>query len=193
MVKKRITTYDVQPLRTNQDINDMLFFLRRNGWHAERDVMMFLFGINTGLRMSDIVVRKVGEVRGQEKLTIIEKKTQKKKVIHLGMLKERIAEYTKDMGDDDYMFPSRKNNVVSHLTVNGAYRILSGAAEKLGRTDIGTHTLRKTFGYHYYRKTHDIATLMELFNHSSERVTLRYIGITDEEVGKTLQDFQLGF
>ncbi|BDP82253.1 hypothetical protein EfmAA290_29290 (plasmid) [Enterococcus faecium] len=50
---------------------------------------------------------------------------------------------------------------------------------RLGRDDIGTHTLRKTFGYHYYKKTRDIATLMFIFNHSSQAITKRYIGITE--------------
>ncbi len=50
---------------------------------------------------------------------------------------------------------------------------------------IGTHTLRKTFGYHYYRKTKDISTLMEFFNHSCKNVTRKYIGIFEEEQSNT--------
>ena len=48
--------------------------------------------------------------------------------------------------------------------------------------NIGTHSLRKTFGYHYYRETHDVATLMKLFNHSKEETTLIYIGIASDEI-----------
>lgn len=47
-----------------------------------------------------------------------------------------------------------------HITRDRVYQIYADVAEKLGRDDIGTHTLRKTFGYHYYKKTRDIATLM---------------------------------
>ncbi|MBR9930126.1 tyrosine-type recombinase/integrase [Enterococcus sp. 079] len=65
-------------------------------------------------------------------------------------------------------------------------------SRKLGRDDIGTHTLRKTFGYHYYKKTRDIATLMFIFNHSSQAITKRYIGITEDEIGASLRGFKLG-
>ncbi|MCJ2173246.1 hypothetical protein C7M22_00288 [Bacillus velezensis] len=51
------------------------------------------------------------------------------------------------------------------------------AAEYVVLDNIGTHTLRKTFGYHFYRQTKDVAMLQEIFNHSDQRTTLRYIGI----------------
>lgn len=60
------------------------------------------------------------------------------------------------------------------------------------RQDIGTHTLRKTFGYHYYQQTHDIATLMILLNHSSESVTKRYLGIEELDIQNALKGFRLG-
>jgi len=57
--------------------------------------------------------------------------------------------------------------------------------------EIGTHTLRKTFGYHFYKKTNDIALLMELFNHSSQSITLRYIGMNQDFMDEQLIDFNL--
>lgn len=62
-----------------------------------------------------------------------------------------------------------------HITRFRAYVILNEVAQKCGLEEIGTHTLRKTFGYHYYQQTHDIATLQQLFNHSSPSITLKYI------------------
>ena len=60
------------------------------------------------------------------------------------------------------------------------------AIEKLGRFPpgyrIGTHTMRKTFGYWYYQKWHDAETLRQLFNHSSEAITRTYIGLTDDNL-----------
>lgn len=56
---------------------------------------------------------------------------------------------------------------------------------------VGTHTMRKTFGYHYYKRTKDVATLMEIFNHSAPSITKRYIGITQDEIDKSLEDFML--
>ena len=56
---------------------------------------------------------------------------------------------------------------------------------------IGTHTLRKTFGYHFYQEYKDIGLLQYLFNHSSQRVTLLYIGITQELIDSKLRSFAL--
>ncbi|MDA1475783.1 tyrosine-type recombinase/integrase [Bacillus changyiensis] len=91
---------------------------------------------------------------------------------------------------DDFLFPSRKGN--GHLTTTQAYQIMTKAAAMLGRDDVGgTHTMRKTFGYHHYKRNKDGATLQTLFNHSAPSITLKYIRITDDEVQATLEDFSL--
>ena len=54
--------------------------------------------------------------------------------------------------------------------------------KSLGEIRVGTHTLRKTFGYHARKKGVDISILMEKFNHQSPSMTKRYIGITDDEI-----------
>ena len=72
------------------------------------------------------------------------------------------------------------------------FHILCKIGRELGRDDIGCHTLRKTYGKFYYLKTHDIATLMYLFNHSSEKITKRYIGITDDDAKSSLKGFRIG-
>lgn len=181
--------YNVQPLRTKQEIDDFLFFLRRTS-NPERDTFLFLFGINNGLRMSDVVKLKVGDVRNSDRPWIIEKKTGKRKMLFLENMKDLIDEYTAGKHDEDWLFPSREGG---HIEVNTVYKQFQRIAKDLDRDDIGTHTLRKTFGYHYYKKTRDIATLMEIYNHSSEKVTKRYLGITADEIGDSLRDFKLGF
>ena len=92
------------------------------------------------------------------------------------------------MDPDDYLFPSKKGG---NITPTQAYRSLIKAAEVLGREDIGTQTMRKTFGYFYYRRTRDLVFLQEIFNHSGPSITKRYIGITREEVDESLEDFEL--
>ncbi|WP_195641667.1 tyrosine-type recombinase/integrase [Enterococcus durans] len=182
-------SYNVQPLRTQQEINDFLFCLRRNK-NAERDVFLFLIGINSGLRMSDIVKLKKKDVISSKNPRIVEQKTGKTRILYLSSLQELIQDYTKDLDPEDYLFPSTKGG---HLEVNTVYQMFQKVADLLGRDDIGTHTLRKTFGYHYYKKTKDIATLMEIFGHSSEKITKRYIGINEDEISETLLNFRLGF
>lgn len=182
-------TYNVQPLRTQQEINDFLFCLRRNK-NAERDVFLFLIGINSGLRMSDIVKLKKKDVISSKNPRIVEQKTGKTRILYLSSLQELIQDYTKDLKPEDYLFPSTKGG---HLEVNTVYQMFQKVAALLDRDDIGTHTLRKTFGYHYYKKTKDVATLMEIFGHSSEKITKRYIGINEDEISETLLNFRLGF
>ena len=146
-----------------------------------------------GLRASDIVCRKVKEITHSVTPKITEQKTGKIQTLHLENLQPIIKKYIKDMNlsEEDYLFPSNVGN--KPLTVNGVYRIFQNVGLQLERNDLGTHTLRKTFGYNYYLKTKDIGTLMIIFNHSSEQITKRYLGITDQQIGESLADFKLGF
>ncbi|MFP7479480.1 site-specific integrase [Terribacillus saccharophilus] len=179
---------NVQPLRTQAEIEEMKWALRRFG--TERDRFLFVFGINTGLRVSDIVPLKVGDVRDKQHVIQREKKTGKPRRFFMNAkLREEIAEYTAGMGEEEYLFPSRKGT--APISTTQAYRVLTKAAAMLERDDIGTHTMRKTFGYHYYKRTKDVASLQTLFNHSAPSITLKYIGITDEEIEASLVDFSL--
>jgi len=178
---------NVQPLRSAQEIEDLRWALSR--YASARDLFMFNFGINTGLRVSDIVPLKVNDVRGKQHVIITEKKTGKpKRFLIPKSTREVIEDYTREMASDDYLFASRKG---SHISTTQAYRALQKAAEALGRDDIGTHTMRKTFGYHHYKRNKDVATLQYIFNHSAPSITLKYIGITDDEIDKTMEDFAL--
>ena len=67
-----------------------------------------------------------------------------------------------------------------------AYRVLSEAGKKFGLESIGTHTMRKTFGYHFYEQYRDVATLMVIFNHSNEHTTLRYIGVEQNNIDEKM-------
>lgn len=105
-------------------------------------------------------------------------------------LREDIDKYINNMGSNEYLFQSQKgkNKPISRVQ---AYRILNNAASKIGLDEIGTHTLRKTFGYWHYKQYKDVALLQELFNHSAPSVTLRYIGINQDAMDKTIRDFYL--
>ena len=99
--------------------------------------------------------------------------------------------YTRDKNNNDYLFKSR-NGENKPLTRVMAYMIINNACRRAEISDnIGTHTLRKTFGYHHYQTFHDVAILQYLLNHSSPSITLRYIGITQDNVENTLQQFEL--
>lgn len=188
--KKQVTFYDVQPLKNVEEIEDMKDSLRR--WCSERDRFLFVLGINTGLRVSDLVKLKVKNVL-KERNYIIEQKTGKKRAVVIkGSLRKEVDEYTKGMSPEDYLFTGRrKDGKTPHITPTQVYRQLVKAGSMIDREDIGTHTMRKTFGYHHYKRTKDIAILMEIFNHSAPSITRRYIGIEQEEIEESLNDFYL--
>lgn len=176
----------VQPIRKKEKIEEVKSILLHKSY---RDYFMFETGINTGLRISDILPLKVCNVRNQDYIILKEKKTGKTKRFQISNdLKAEIGEYTKNMNDYDYLFPSQKGG---HIERVRAYEILKEAGKAAGIGEIGTHTMRKTFGYHFYKKYKDVAMLQKIFNHSSPSVTLRYIGIEQDEIDEVLRDFSL--
>ncbi len=158
-----------------------------------RDKLLFILGINSGLRISDILPLKVGDVRDRSFIALREEKTGKSKNFRINdAIKRATAEFIPpDAGDDEYIFRSRKgaNRPITRVQ---AYRILNDAATRAGITEpIGCHTLRKTLGYHAYKANEDLATLQALFNHSSQAVTLRYIGITQDTIDEVYANIDL--
>ena len=183
--------YNSKPLRTQDQINDVLFYLRRTHY-PERDTFLFLLGINTGLRCSDIVRLKIGTLRHSKRPEITEKKTGKKMTLFLDNVQDIVIEYTDGKDDDDWAFPSSYDSS-KYISVQNVYKLFKRIDEQLGRIGLTTHTMRRTFGLWYYRKTKNIYYLMELFNHSSQAITMRYIGLTEDELGDSLQGFRLGY
>jgi integrase len=179
--------YNVEPLRTEQEINEFRSALYELG--GDRNKFLFTLGINTGLRISDLVKLKVHDIYGKPYTDLLEKKTKKKRRLHLVAIQGDIVEYCVGMQPDDFLFKSKKTD--NHISTTQAYRILVAAGEWIGRKDIGTHTMRKTFGYHYYKKTKDVYTLMEIFGHAAPTITKKYIGIREDEIADSLKDFRL--
>jgi integrase len=178
----------VQPIRDRNMIENMKVELLKLSF---RDYLLFCVGINTGLRISDILKLKVSDVRNNTHIIITEQKTNKVKRFKINsFLSDEFNRYTQNMSDYECLFKSQKgiNKPISRIQ---AYRILNLVADKLKIDEIGTHTLRKTFGYHFYQKTKDVALLQQLFNHSSPSVTLRYIGINQDILDNAINDFNL--
>ena len=188
----------VEPIRDTKTIKNMRAILKSQ---SIRNELLFILGINVGLRISDILKLKVRDLTKSNTKTpkdyviITEIKTRKTKKFYIGdIVKKVIENYMKENNNpefDTYIFLSKKG-VNRPITRQQAYRIINNAAELLGiveRNDkgnlihgeIGTHTLRKTFGYHSFQNGTSLELLMDLFNHSSKTQTLRYIGITEEQ------------
>lgn len=152
-----------------------------------RDLLLFTVGINVGLRISDLLALKVGDLRGQDSIKVREGKTGKTRVLALNdSVKYAVtALLPADADVSDYVFKSRNgaNKPISNVQV---HRLLHSALERAGLADhyrsFGAHSLRKTFGYFAYSRGTDITLLMRLFNHSAPSVTLRYIGVEQDDI-----------
>lgn len=177
----------VEPIRKLKDIKSIEKFLARQ---KERDLLLFTFGINCGLRISDILCLDVGDVKNKDFIQIIEKKTNKFKKFPINSkLKPMIQKYTKGKNNEEPLFKSRFNN---RLERTAAYRIIRNACKCIGMEElVWTHTLRKTFGYHHYQMFKDVVILQKIFNHSSPQITLRYIGIEQDEIYESYSNFIL--
>ena len=178
----------VEPIRDERKFRDIQEYLKRT---TERNYIMLITGTYTGLRISDVLKLKVSDVKDKKFIYIREKKTGKQNIIELNpLLIKAYKSYCDDKFQDEYLIKSR-NGINRPLTRVQAYNILKQVGEEFGVENLGTHTMRKTFGYHYYRKTKDVATLMKMFNHSDPSITLKYIGIIQDEMNRARREFSI--
>ena len=186
----------VQPIRDIEQIRDIKKFL--SNWDS-RYYLMFMLGIRTGLRITDILELRVSDVRDSNKklkthIVIKENKTSKRKRIKVHKeLKQLLIEHVEGKLDNEFIIQSNmkdKFGETKPISRQRAWGVLKIAADFVGVDDLGCHSMRKTFGYHYYKKTKDIALLQNIFNHSSSAITLRYIGITDDLLDKAYDNIE---
>ena len=177
----------VEPIREKSDIQRVKSVLRKQ---SLRNLLLFLIGINCGLRISDILNLDVRDVRGKDNIYIIEQKTGKHRIVPINRcLQNYINEFVKAKRDEEPLFVSYKGNRMSRFT---AYNIIRKACRDAGiDTYVGTHTMRKTFGYHFYKRYNNVVMLQKIFNHSHPVITLSYIGIEQDEILDNCRKFVL--
>lgn len=177
----------VEPIRNKKDLKKVEQILSDK---SLRDLVLFTMGTNCGLRISDILNLNVGDVRGNNYVSIVEKKTGKYKRFPINSkLKPLLDKLTEDRDSNEPLFISIFNNRMERTQ---CYRIILKACREAGiEYGIGTHTLRKTFGYHHYQKFKDVAILQKIFNHSAPNITMRYIGIDQDIIDDSYSKFIL--
>ncbi|MDW8802478.1 tyrosine-type recombinase/integrase [Clostridium sp. A1-XYC3] len=175
----------IQPIKDINLINTLKSELLKVGYE---NYLLFDIAINTGLKITDIINLTVWDVKNKSQIEIKEGRTGKSLKYALSPeIQKEIQKFIFGMSAGELLFPSKKGGK-SSITNKQAHKCLSETSRKLGLDDICTHTLRKTFGYHHYKKHNDVALLQNLFSHSTSDMTLRYIGIADIEA-TTIEDF----
>ncbi len=176
----------VEPIKKRKDIETIKKLLQ----DKPRDLALFTIGINTNLRASDLLRLKVSQVRhlnpqkGENEIEIVEKKTKKSRRITMNKTCiETIQNLLRSdtYNDSDHLFKSQRGEV---LTVPSTHRLVKSWCKAINlKGNYGSHTLRKTWGYHQ-RVTFgvDLPRLMVCFNHSTQRQALDYLCIQPEEI-----------
>lgn len=177
----------VEPIRNKKDIQKVEKILSKQ---SNRDLLLFVMGTNCGLRISDILRLNVGDVRSKTHIQLTEKKTGKFKKFPINSkLKPLLDEFIQDRNNDEPLFLSHWGNRLDRVT---AYYTIKNACKQAGIQDkIGTHSMRKSFGYHHYQQFKDVVILQKIFNHSCPQITLRYIGIEQDEIDYSYNNFIL--
>ena len=181
----------VEPIRDIKDIESIKKLLSDN----TRNLLLFTLGVNNGLRCGDLLRLKVCDVKHikpNETIKIREQKTKKDNVLMINKSTHKILKQFLDEAepeDNDYLFKSRKgeNESLSISSVNAMIKSWCRSIHIKG--NVGSHTLRKTFGY-IQRTKFGVSweIICKRFNHSSPSVTMRYLGIEDKEVNGILMN-----
>lgn len=205
--------HSAEPIKEIDDINRISqYLISKKRW---RDNMLFIVGINFGLRVSDLRSLRFtnlinDDLAFRDRFPIFEKKTQKTRKVKRNRyitinnaVVEAVTLYlenTKGVRLSDYMFRSESNNGSNQnkpMTKQAVDAMLKGIAKDLGLGNrMATHSLRKTFAYHQMvmsgNDPRKLLLLQKMFGHSTAAQTLDYIGITSEEIDEAYRRLNLG-
>lgn len=210
---------EVYAFKTEEEIKAMIDVLDKHIKEADtdshrqiacRNKLLFLVGINLGIRASDLrelkfsffLEKKNDELKFREFYTLqpIKQRKQKKfvKLYFNQTVKTAITNYIEEYpfnSLDDYLFQSRKGD--KPISTKALWEIIKNTALEAGiEQNIGSHSLRKTFGFWVWHNAEDkekaLVILQKIFNHSSTLTTSIYIGILDDEIGDMFNALNLG-
>ena len=186
----------VFPIYDKKIMNDIYTYLQNKklfGVMKNRDYIMTRVGCNFGLRISDILDLEVNDFKNKKYLKLKEKKLKNKRnnktrimKINDGM-RQIIDDYITENNIKKYLFTGRCSD--KPITRKQAWKIIKDVEKKFNLTNLGTHSLKKTYGYNFLSKYKDLEMLQSIFNHSETEDTLRYIGITQEKMDYYMDDF----
>lgn len=178
-----------QPIREKEQLKEFTEYYQIQD-PSFRNQALIVLGLNTALRISDILKLKWEDVYDFDReqyrthLYIKEQKTGKWNVVAQNIhVQEALGQYKEERNPNpkDYIF-SKRTSTDTPLSRSQAFRIVKHAAEEtLQEENISCHSLRKTFGYHAWKQGTPPALLMDIYNHSSYSVTKRYLGIEQDE------------
>ncbi|MCC4485937.1 tyrosine-type recombinase/integrase [Limosilactobacillus reuteri] len=199
----------VLPIKDSQILQQVLETLRDDFKYGQRNYTLFQVGKATLLRVSDVIALKKSDVfddkdRIMRNAYIVDKKTKKQNTLYLRPVKSDLLNYQNwlmkyqmhnpsvKVYDSPWLFPSFANPD-NHISGHTYYEVMQKVGDLLGLNYLGTHTMRKTGAYRVYEQSnHNIGLVMKLLNHSSEAVTLNYLGLDQETREMILDNIDFG-
>lgn len=188
-----------QPIRTMEELSRFKNYYTCSTPLAQRNQLLIIMGLNTAFRITDILhlrwnmVYDFTEHHLKSHVEIIEQKTGKHAMVVINAaLKEALTRWykTKRPAPTDFVFESTRGK--RPIDRHQAYRIIRKAAAKSDLPDhISCHSLRKTFGYHAWKSGVQPAILMSIYNHSSYRITMRYLCIDQDDKDDVFANIRL--
>jgi integrase len=192
----------VEPIRSTKKIAQIKNQLKGQG--RTRDLLLFTVGINSALRVSDLLALRVGdffEDEGtiRERFWIREhKRGKRREVVVNASMREALelywAAYEDAVARPDHalFFNTRTRDYRRPIDRRHAWQIVAAICHDVGlQGNYGTHSLRKTWGYHARLNGVDLVLIMHQLNHTDLAYTKRYLGITDEELGDVVRRLNL--
>ncbi|MDM8244833.1 tyrosine-type recombinase/integrase [Limosilactobacillus vaginalis] len=176
----------VLPIKDTEILHEVEDTLLNNFKYGLRNYTIFKLGLVTMLRISDLLALRRNEIFNSDdsiKLNAftVDQKTGKHNILYLKPAFNDLSLYIKWLNDNypqsKWLFPSSENPK-NHVSIKQFYKVIRKVGDLLGIDYLGTHTMRKTGAYRVYvQSNYDIALVMELLNHSSQKMTLRYLGL----------------
>ena len=192
----------VEPIRDRKKIAQIKNLLR--GQKRFRDLLLFVVGINSALRISDLLKLRISHFLDEKKKVRSrfwikeEKRGKRQEVVINESIRSCLEEYLDAYplvaeNSENYIFFSSKGDDYSRPIKRGqAWKLITAICREVGLSgDFGTHSLRKTWGYHARLSGVDLALIMHKLNHESIAYTRRYLGITDDELQAVVQRLNL--
>lgn len=192
----------VEPIRDRKKISQIKNLLR--GQRRFRDLLLFTVGINTALRISDLLNLRIGNFlddqnQPRRRFWIHEQKRNKRHEVVINQsIREALDEFSScyaGIGENPehfVFFNTKKLDFSEPIKRGQAWKFIVSICDDVGLPgNYGTHSLRKTWGYHARMQGVDLALIMHKLNHESIAYTKRYLGITDDELEAVAQRLNL--
>ena len=187
----------VLPIKDTNVLHEVEDTLLHNFREGRRNYTIFQVGKATLLRVSDVLALRRNEIYEtdgdiKKNAYIRDKKTGKPNILYLKPVKQDLIDYFNWLNEkniqSEWLFPSSRD-YSRHITEKQFYKVMAKTGDLLGINYLGTHSMRKSGAYRVYTQTHyNIGLVMSLLNHSSEAMTLKYLGLDQVSREKMLDE-----